>query len=405
MAVTLNHPCMRVCLLPLIVSGLMLSSGCSSVSGLWSDSPGPQEPAAKPAAVAPVSTGHMSVLWRNNVDQRKPASPPGFSLPAAIKTAQGDLVIAGAQDKRLRVYSIGGSELDRIALAHASESGALQLSNGLVVVGDVGGILYGLDISNGRIAWQKQLSSALIGVPAAVGDDFIIQTSNNQIFRFTADGKKLWSYSGQLGGLGDHLSPSPVVYDGHVYAVFSNGDVIALKADGGNFLWKRQMLLSNNAAVMSEVKIPEASPLVIPASQSGRGEATLVVSIFQGMLSFISLQDGSTLHQRKISLKSQPLLIDNTVFVADATGAVSALNANDAATLWKKHVSDGELTGPVLWQGNLWVADDQARVYRLDKKGSLLASTKLDGRIDRAPVATTHGLLVRNNLGTLYMLR
>jgi len=403
MAVTPNHPLMRVCLLPLIVSGLMLSSGCSSVSGLWSDSP--QQSEAKPVAVAPASTGHMSVLWRNNVDQRKPASPPGFSLPAAIKTAQGELVIAGAQDKRLRVYSAGGSEMDRIALANASESGALQLSNGLVVVGDVGGLLYGLDISNGRIAWQKQLSSALIGVPAAVGDDFIIQTSNNQIFRFTGDGKKLWSYSGQLGGLGVHLSPSPVVYDGHVYAVFSNGDVIALKADGGNFVWKRQLLLSNNAAVMSEVKIPEASPLVIPASQSGRGEATLVVSIFQGMLSFISLQDGSTLNSRKISLKSQPLLIDNTVFVADATGAVSALNANDAETLWKKQLSHGELTGPVLWQGNLWVADDQARVYRLDKKGRLLASTQLDGRIDRAPVATSHGLLVRNNLGTLYMLR
>ena len=356
-------------------------------------------------AVAPASTGHLSVLWRNNVDQRKPASPPGFSLPAAINTAQGELVIAGGQDKRLRVYSAGGSELERIALAHASESGALQLSNGLVVVGDVGGILYGLDISNGRIAWQQQLSSALIGVPVAVGDDFIIQTSNNQIFRFSAGGKKLWSYSGQLGGLGSHLTPSPVVYDGNVYSVFSNGDVIALKADGGNFLWKRQMLLSNNAAVMSEVKIPEASPLVIPASQSGHGEATLVVSIFQGMLSFISLQDGSTLHQRKISLKSQPLLIDNTVFVADATGAVSALNANDAATLWKKQLSDGELTGPVLWRGNLWVADDQARVYRLDKKGRLQASTTLDGRIDRTPVATTHGLLVRNNLGTLYMLR
>lgn len=123
------------------------------------------------------------------------------------------------------------------------------------------------------------------------------------------------------------------------------------------------------------------------------------------MLSFISLQDGSTLNSRKISLKSQPLLIDNTVFVADATGAVSALNANDAETLWKKQLSHGELTGPVLWQGNLWVADDQARVYRLDKKGRLLASTQLDGRIDRAPVATSHGLLVRNNLGTLYMLR
>jgi len=383
-------------------------SGCSSVSGMWSglwSQSAPRQAATKPVVTLARSAGHISVLWRNNLDQRKLASPPGFSLPAAITTAQGERVIAGARDKRVRIYSASGSEMDRIALANASESGALKLSNGLVVVGDVGGILYGLDIDKGRIAWQKQLSSALIGVPVAAGDDFIIQTSNNQIYRFTADGKKLWSYSGQLGGLGIHLNPSPVIYNNHIYAIFSNGDVIALKAENGNFLWKRQMLLSNKAAVMSEVKIPAASPLVIPASQSGHGESMLVVSIFQGELSFISLQDGSTLSTRKLSLKSKPLLIGNTVFVADASGALSALNTAGAETLWKQQLSHGELTGPILWQDSLWVADDQARIFRLDQSGKLLASTQLDGRIDRSPVAASGGILVRNNLGTLYMLR
>jgi len=403
-----NNPLMRACFLTLTVSGLMALSGCSTVSGMWSgmwSDSAPRQTETKPAVALATSTDHISVLWRNNVDQRKPASPPGFSLPAAITTAQGELVVAGAQDKRVRIYRANGSEMDRIALANASESGALKLSNGLVVVGDVGGILYGLDISKGRIAWQKQLSSALLGVPVATGDGFIIQTSNNQIYRFTADGKKLWSYSGQLGGLGIHLNPSPVVYKDRLYAIFSNGDVIALKVENGNFMWKRQMLLSNKAPVMSEIKIPAASPLVIPASQSGRGEAMLVVSIFQGELSFISLQDGSTLSSRKISLKSKPLLIGNTVFVADATGALSALNTAGAETLWKRQLSHGELTGPTLWKGSLWVADDQARIFRLDQRGTLLASTQLDGRIDRAPVPSSSGILVRNNLGTLYKLR
>ncbi|MDQ6996829.1 MAG: PQQ-binding-like beta-propeller repeat protein [Mariprofundus sp.] len=380
----------------------MMISACSTVSGLWSSSP-PRQAAIKPVAHIPSSTGHISVLWRNNLDQRKPASPPGFSLPAAIATAQGELVVAGAQDKRVRIYRANGSEMARIALANASESGALKLSNGLVVIGDVGGNLYALDIGKARIAWQKQLSSALIGTPVATDEGFIIQTSNNQIYHFTVDGKKLWSYSGQLGGLGIHLNPSPVIYKDRVYAIFSNGDVIALKVKNGNFMWKRQMLLSNKAPVMSEIKIPAASPLVIPAA--GHTEAMLLVSIFQGELSFISLQDGSTLSRRKLSLKSKPLLIGNTVFTADASGALSALNAAGGETLWKQQLSHGELTGPVLWHGSLWVADDQARIFRLDQSGTLLASTQLNGRIDRTPVAAKSGILVRNNLGTLYMLR
>ncbi|MFQ5344614.1 MAG: PQQ-binding-like beta-propeller repeat protein [Mariprofundus sp.] len=377
-------------------------SGCSTVSGLWADSSSEQV-AGQSLVVTPV--GGISVLWRNNVDQRKPASPPGFSLPAVITGSQGELIVAGGQDRRVRIYHPGGSEMDRLTLENPLESGSLQLSNGLVVIGDVGGILYGLDIVTLRVVWKRQLSAALIGVPVAIGEDFIVQTSNNQIYRLTADGKKVWSYSSaQLGGLGIHLNPSPVVYKDRVFAIFANGDLVALKADNGNFLWNRQLLLSNNAAVMSEVKIPTASPLIIPASQSSRNEDVIVVSIFQGELTLLSLQDGSTLATRAISLKSKPLLVDHTVFVADSNGAVSALDSTGTETLWKKQLSDGELTGPVLWQGSIWVADEDARVFRLDQNGKLLASTELDGRIDRMPVAAGAGVLVRNNLGTLYML-
>jgi len=388
----------------------MLLSGCSTLSGawngLWSDSSTAKQTTQVPVVTEkPSSGGNISVIWRNNVDQRKPASPPGFSLPAVVSIGHGKVVVAGGQDRRVHIYSSSGSEVGRIALQNASESGAVKLSNGIVVVGDAGGILYGLDIIHGKVAWQVQLSAALIGRPVAAGDDFIVQTSNNQIYRFSDKGVKIWSFSGQLGGLGIHLNPTPVVYRNHVYTVFSNGDVIALQADKGNFVWKRQLVLSNNAAVMSEVKIPVATPLVVPASNSGRDEDTLVVSVFQGELFFLSLQDGSTLNTRHLSVKSRPLVMGKSIFVADAAGYLSALDASNAATLWKKKLSDGALNGPVLWQGSLWIADDQAHIFRLNRDGKILASTQLDGRIDRMPVNAGNGILVRNSLGTLYLLR
>jgi len=398
----------------------MALSGCSTISSFWSDEadnkPSEQQSAEqnnnepmvlaiKPAVSFSASSGEIDVLWRNNVDQRRPASPMGFSLPTAIQTEQGERIIVGGQDSRVRIYDADGHELARIALSDASESAALQLSNGLVVVGDLAGVIYGLDIQRAKVAWRVMLSSALIGTPVAVGDDFIIQTSNNQIYRFSKDGKKVWSHSEALGGLSMHLTPSPVVHKNRVYAALSNGDVIALKANNGSFIWKRQLLLSNKASVMSEVKVPVAMPLLITAEQSGRDEDVLVVPVFQGELSFISLQDGSTLSNRTLSLKSAPLLVGNQVLIADTSGAVSALNAFDGETIWKMQLGDGELTGPILWQGSLWVADNRATVYRLSQTGKLLASIELDGRIDRSPIAGQNGVLVRNNLGTMYMLR
>ena len=392
----------RSSLIPLLI--VLMSSGCSTISGLWHDDDASASAGEK--TVQQPTGKAIALQWETDLDQRKPASPPGFSLPAVITTAAGERIVAGSQDSRLRVYDADGSELMRIALDAPVESGALKLANGDIVVGDVGGNLYGVDLKQGVIKWRYTLSSALIGQPVALGNDFVIQTSNNQIYRFTADGKKVWSFSGLLGGLAMHLSPSPVVYKDRIYAALSNGDVVAMNAADGGFLWKRQTVLSNDAAVLSELKVPVASPTIIPASQSGGSEDMLAVPVFQGKLIFISLQDGSTLRTRDISSKSSPLLIGSTLFVADAHGAVSALDSANAATLWKKQISDGELTGPVLVGGLLWFADDHGRVYRMEQNGRVAGRIALDGRIDRTPVATGNGgVLVRNNLGTLYMLR
>jgi hypothetical protein len=44
-------------------------------------------------------------------------------------------------------------------------------------------------------------------------------------------------------------------------------------------------------------------------------------------------------------------------------------------------------------------------VYRLNVDGNVVADIELDGRIDRKPVVTANGVLVRNHLGTMYLLR
>jgi outer membrane protein assembly factor BamB len=376
-------------------------SGFSSLAFLWSNDDSAVE---ETPIVNPIRSG-ISVVWQVDLDQRRPASPEGFSLPAVVHSDQGELIIAGAQDRRIRIYNAVGNELDRIALDAPGESGALQLANGLVVAGDIDGILYGIDLVERKVAWRYALPSVLLSSPIAIDDGFIIQTAANHVYRMTADGKKLWSYTGMLGGLGMHLSASPAIHDNNVYAVFSNGDIVALKAGNGSLLWKRQLLLNTEAAVLSELKVPVSAPAIIPASQSGRDEDVLAVAVYQGEMSFISLRDGTVLGQRDLSLKSSPLLVGKHLYVADANGSVSALSTANGETLWKQRVSEGELIGPVLWQGSLWVADSQGMVYRLNLDGNVLASIELDGRIDRTPVVAANGVLVRNHLGTVYMLR
>jgi len=385
----------------LLAAGLTALAGCSM--NLFSSEEGEQKAAIESSSAE--TTSDISILWRSDLDQRRPASNGGISNPAVAKSKDGEMIVAGAQDRRVRVLNGSGREIHRVALTAAGESGGLQLANGLVVVGDVAGKVFGIDIDQGSVVWTVELSSSLLSRPVLVGNDFIMQTENNQVFRFSDSGQKIWSYSGPPGSLGMQLLPSPVVHRDQIYVAMRNGDVVALRADSGSFLWQRQLLINSNASVLRDLKVPVATPLLITAEQSGHQEDMLAVPLFQGELFFLSLQDGSTLMSRAISLKSSPLLIGKRVYVADAHGAVSMLDAATADTLWKQQVSSGELTGPIYWNKMLWVADEFGKVYRLNLDGKLLATVELGGRIDLAPVVSSDGVLVRNNLGTLFKLR
>jgi len=360
-------------------------AGCAMFSG--------EESASQPEKTMPSQVTELQLIWGVDVDQRKPGSPFAYASPALA----GKLIVTGAQDGFVHIYNLQGSELRRVPLQSVSDSGALAVSESLVVLGDAEGMLYGINPQQGRIVWKRHLSSVMLGHPVRAGGDVVAQTGDNSLYRVSAKGEKKWSFSGAQSGLSMHLAPSPLVADGVVFATMSNGDVVAVRADSGDLVWRRQLLLNTDAVVLGELKAPLADPVEVAG--------VLVVSFYQGNMEALSARDGQQLWQRKLSLKSKPAIDKNRLFAATADGAVAELDPATGVTLWKQKLPAGELVGPVIWHDKVYVADDRGQVFALSLKGKILGSIQLPGRIDRSPVVSPEGLLLRTNLGGLYLIR
>jgi len=355
---------------------------------------------------SPQNSGTVQKVWSVDVDQREPGEPAGFSQPAVVPGANGKIVITG-RDARVRVYDFNGSELHRVAIDEPSDSGALALPNGVVVVGDVGGVLYGIDPVQGSILWRYQLSSPFLSQPVLLQDGFLIQTSDNRIYSFSIDGEKRWSYVAHGGGLSIYLTASPLVVGTTIYAVFTNGDAVALKSDSGDLLWRRQLLLSLDAPVLSELRAPISDPVMLKQGHIGieNVENSILVGFYQGELLILSARDGSQLFSKGVSIKSTPLIDSDHLYIASASGELESIDLATGTTQWKQKLSNGELLGPVLWQGSLWLADDRGSLLRLNRDGQKLAEITFDGRIERMPTVTPAGVLVRTGLGVLTLIR
>jgi len=356
------------------------------------------------AMVAPKS---IETVWSIDVDARKPADPLTYGQAALTGQGEDARLVIGGGDGRAHVYDLAGNELYRIALSENSDSGAATLTSGLVVLSDTNAQLYAIDAQLGNITWQFGLSSPVTGTPIIVDQDVLVQCTDNRIYRIDAHGEKVWSFSGQAGGLGLYLNTSPLLHNNRIYALLTTGDAVALDAQTGDLIWRKQLLLNTDAAHLANLKAPQAMPVwMSELTWAGNTAKDLVLfSFYQGEMFALSADDGSTLLSDEISLKSAPLMDGERLYIADSHGLLQAIERNTGIILWQKQLSDGELVGPVMWHDLLWLADSHGSVFRLDQAGHVQATTELPCAIDRAPVITLNGVLVHTSLGGLYLLR
>ncbi|MDQ6990437.1 MAG: PQQ-binding-like beta-propeller repeat protein [Mariprofundaceae bacterium] len=361
------------------------------------------------AAIAsdlPTSLASLQIIWSTDVDGRKPADQLSFSAPVVTGQGQHARIVIGGADARIHVYDMSGKETYRLPIQQNSDSGAAVLASGLVVLGDSQGKLYAVNAQQGKVVWQLALASFITGSPIAVDDDVVVQTTGNNLYRINQHGEKVWSFSSQQGGLSLYLSSSPMLHDGKIYALLSNGDAVAMDAKTGDLLWRKQLLLDADATMLSQLKAPLTTPLWLShVSFDGRVLHDVVLfSFYHGKTFALSVDDGQTMLAQNISLKSSPVLWNDILYMVDTDGVLQALNINDGQQQWKQRSSHHEWVGPVVWHDALWLASEKGLVLKVSFTGELLALLDIQGNIERAPLITSDGLLIHNTLGGLYLI-
>jgi len=352
------------------------------------------------------SLNRLKVVWSTDVDNRKPADNLCFAAPAMTGKGEHTRIVIGGGDARIHVYNMQGHEIYRLPIVENSDSGAVSLSSGLVVLGDSQGNLYGVNAQSGHIAWHTSLSSSVTGTPVTVGDDVVVQTTDNNLYRINAKGKKIWSFASQQGGLGLYLSSSPMIHAGILYALLSNGDAIAMNAETGDLIWRKQLLLDTDAAMLSELKAPQATPLWLSkVSFDGRVlQDVVMVSFYQGKSYLLNPSDGSTMLSLDLSLKSSPIVMNDTLYSVNTQGVLQAMNINSGQQLWQQKLAVEDWKGPVVWHQALWLVSEHGKLLKVSLQGKILDSLQLHGSLERLPTMTAQGLLLHDTRGGLYFI-
>lgn len=272
---------------------------------------------------------------------------------------------------------------------------APAVSDNLIVVGNYGKALYGLDpkcndksvftqkwVFNTETDDPNHLAGNFAGGALIVNDLVLAPSTNNRLYAINAQtGKMAWPKPFESKNT---LWAAPVSDGTIAYLPAMDHNLFALRLTDGSIVWQKDL----GSALVS-------SPLLTK-------EGTLYISTLEGNVVALNGSDGSILWTANTGgrIWSTPVLNQELLYVGNAGNKVLAISTKDGKTAWQKDAGSPILGGGVVMQdsiafptegGNLvaWSLDGQKQAWTQAIGGKLYTTPVIAGQT--AVVAVTEG--------------
>jgi outer membrane protein assembly factor BamB len=331
------------------------------------------------------------VRWRMKADY----GDMGYSALQPALT-QDAIFAANSEGKIVRLDRHNGRQVWRIDSGFVITAG-VGLGNGLVLVGGEKGQVsaYGED---GVLRWQSNVSSEVLGTPQLADGIVVVRSGDGRIAGLNAeDGKRRWLYERTMPALVVRSSAGVLIRQETIFAGYAGGRLAALNLSNGNVKWE---------AALSEPRGNTELERISDITSQPQSDDTAVCAVsFQGRIGCFDAAQGNLLWSKDLSSDKGMAMQNASLYVADAQGAILALDKSSGRSVWKNdQLFMRRTAAPALLGDYVVTGDYQGYLYAMKREdGSLAARSATDGSpIVSAPIEMDGGLLVETYDGGLY---
>ena len=374
----------------LLVLGFLLTTGCSTITGWFSDDEfDPREPVELEKITEQVK---LKSRWSRGVGDGQgegflKINPilVGDSLYAA--SAEGRVMSVDPESGRVRWKQ----DLD-LAL-----SGGVGHHGNSVFVGASEGLVMRLDAASGSEIWRAPVSGEVLSAPQGDGRYVVAQTYDGKLMGFDYEtGEVRWTYTSDVPVLTLRGTGTPMILGDNAIAGFADGKVVAINLRSGNVAWEVRVAIPQGRSEIERI-------VDIDGSMAVQGNELYVAS-YQGRLAAIDTRSGRRLWQRNVSSVSGVGVGFGNVYVADDDGTVSAFLRNGQGVRWQNiDLGFRDLSRPTPVNSYVAVVDFEGYLHLLSQvDGEIVGRTKVDSSGARADMLTRgNRLFVFTNDGAL----
>ena len=305
-------------------------------------------------------TSKPTILWRMDIGDRS-------SIYKNISQwSNGKMKIAVDNERKVSSYEKStGHLLWQVRLNTPIISGVGGGDNGLILVGSTVGEVLALDETNGELLWRNSLSGEIL-TPLKGSHDIVgAQSSNGQLTGLSANnGAILWSYRCSVPSLSLRGTSAAVMVDNKVIASYANGKLIALSIIDGEIIWDKEISIPDGETVLERIVDIDVTPVI----RDGR---VYVVSS-NGNVIVTDLDNGNRLWMREYpSHVGLDAVVHDAVYISDTNDHIWALDDDAGDLIWQySDLLGRKITAPIVIEDNILVGDLEGHVHVMSRENS-----------------------------------
>ncbi|EKU54403.1 outer membrane assembly lipoprotein YfgL [Acinetobacter sp. WC-323] len=297
------------------------------------------------------------------------------ALRLQLDTDNG-MIFAIDPDGQVSAYK-GKERLWKSKITKQELTAGVEAGEGIVVIGNRKGQLFGLDQATGEQKWTAKLSGAILS-PSLIQSGRVITIANDgTVFAHDAvTGQQVWAYKLPNVQFSLRGQPAPVRLDERTVLIGSaNAYVYALDIISGVPRFQRRVAISDGRSDIQRLIDVVGDPVV--AGQF------LVTTSFQGQVTVIDLASQRVVWSEDASSTNTAEVAEDKVFVTTTDGKLNAYNLATGELVWQnEELLNRQLSNPVMLGQNLVVGDLDGVLHLINPaSGKLIGRAKTSGEV------------------------
>lgn len=313
----------------------------------------------------------LSLVFSQSVSSTKAAE----ALRLQLDTDNG-VIFAIDPDGQVSAYK-GKQRLWKSKITKQELTAGVEAGEGIVVIGNRKGQLFGLDQATGEQKWTAKLSGAILS-PSLIQSGRVITIANDgTVFAHdTVTGQQVWAYKLPNVQFSLRGQPAPVRLDDRTVLIGSaNAYVYALDIISGVPRFQRRVAISDGRSDIQRLIDVVGDPVV--AGQF------LVTTSFQGQVTVTDLASQRVVWSEDASSTNSAEVAGDKVFVTTTDGKLNAYNLATGELVWQnEELLNRQLSNPVMLGQNLVVGDLDGVLHLINPaSGKLIGRAKTSGEV------------------------